>query len=161
MTATETLHVKNFAGIKDAQIELSRMNVFIGPQASGKSVCAKLLFYFKEIIRRVGYRVFEERTKLQMGAEHRDLFLNYFPPGTWNDGIFEIQYSFGSLWVKVTRKDVEAATVKVTYSEYYDILLRSARHINVQEAREGSNSFRSTRLDTSCNTCECTSESSG
>lgn len=37
-----TLHVKNFGPIKDAKLELSNVNVLIGPQASGKSTLAKL-----------------------------------------------------------------------------------------------------------------------
>ncbi|MEK0188739.1 hypothetical protein [Microcoleus anatoxicus] len=39
----EKLTVKNFAGITDLELEIKRINILIGPQASGKSVCAKLL----------------------------------------------------------------------------------------------------------------------
>lgn len=127
MTAVETLHIKNFAGIKDAQIELSRMNVFIGPQASGKSVCAKLLFYFREIIRRTSVEVVEEHTKTQMRAIHRDLFLNYFPAPSWGKGFFEAEYSCGDLWIKVFRKDSNSSTVKLAYSDYYNTLLQIGR----------------------------------
>jgi len=37
-----TLVVKNFGPIKDAELDLRNVNVFIGPQASGKSTLAKL-----------------------------------------------------------------------------------------------------------------------
>ena len=37
-----TLKVKNFGPIKDVELDLRDVNVFIGPQASGKSVLAKL-----------------------------------------------------------------------------------------------------------------------
>lgn len=127
MTAVESLRIKNFAGIKDAHIELSRMNVFIGPQASGKSACAKLLFYFREIIRRTSVEVVEEHTKTQMRAIHRDLFLNYFPAPSWGKGFFEAEYSWGDLWIKVSRKDNNSSTVKLAYSDYYNTLLRIGR----------------------------------
>lgn len=53
-----TLKVKNFGPIKDVELDLRDVNVFIGPQASGKSVLAKLytickspsLFCEKEVI---------------------------------------------------------------------------------------------------------------
>ncbi|NET05121.1 MAG: AAA family ATPase [Symploca sp. SIO2B6] len=41
----ERLLIENFVGIKKLDIELKKINILIGPQASGKSVCAKLLFY--------------------------------------------------------------------------------------------------------------------
>lgn len=42
-----TLHVKNFGPIKDAKLELSNVNVLIGPQGSGKSCLAKLFTILK------------------------------------------------------------------------------------------------------------------
>lgn len=42
------LIVKNFGPIKDVEIESKQLTVFIGPQASGKSVLAKLLTIFND-----------------------------------------------------------------------------------------------------------------
>ncbi len=47
--AQEKLIVKNFGPIKDAEIELGKVTVFIGEQASGKSVLAKLVAIFKDL----------------------------------------------------------------------------------------------------------------
>lgn len=41
------LVVKNFGPIKNVELELSNVNVFIGPQSSGKSVLAKIYTIFK------------------------------------------------------------------------------------------------------------------
>jgi predicted ATPase len=41
------LIVKNFGPLKDIDVELKNVNVFIGPQASGKSALAKLFTIFK------------------------------------------------------------------------------------------------------------------
>ena len=59
----EKLTVKNFAGITDLKIEIKRINILIGPQASGKSVCAKLLFYFKDFVWAILAAVENEQTK--------------------------------------------------------------------------------------------------
>ena len=127
MSTNETLRIKNFAGIHEASFELSRMNIFIGPQASGKSICAKLLFYFKDIIRRVPLDIANEQTKSQMRSDHKDRFLKYFPSSCWGKGVFEVQYSFGELWVRIDRKESESSTINVTYSKYYDLLLQTGR----------------------------------
>lgn len=126
-TNKETLRVENFAGIQNAEFDLSRMNVFIGPQASGKSVCAKLLFYFKDIINRLNYGLDVEDAKAQIRARHKDVFLKYFPSHSWGKGIFEVEYSFGELWIKVERKGIESSVVNVSYSKYYDSLVKSGR----------------------------------
>lgn len=139
MTATETLHIKNFAGIQEAEIELSRMNVFIGPQASGKSVCAKLLFFFKEIVRRTGFEVGEQHSRAQMRAGHREKFLQYFPPATWGKGDFTIEYAFGELGVTVTRKGDASTSVNVSYSDYYLAFLRTGRDALLRAGRRALN----------------------
>ena len=46
----ERLIVKNFFTLKDIDIELSKYNVFIGEQASGKSLITKLLYFFREVL---------------------------------------------------------------------------------------------------------------
>ncbi|MEM6964553.1 MAG: AAA family ATPase [Bacteroidota bacterium] len=44
----EKLIVKNFGPIKDVEIELEKVNVFIGEQAGGKSTLAKLVAIFRD-----------------------------------------------------------------------------------------------------------------
>ena len=46
----EKIEIKDFVGIKDITIEIKQINILIGPQASGKSIIAKLIFYFKNFI---------------------------------------------------------------------------------------------------------------
>ena len=46
----ERLVITNFLDIEHADIEIKSFNVLIGPQASGKSVIAKLLWFFKSFI---------------------------------------------------------------------------------------------------------------
>lgn len=44
----ERLTVKNLGPLKDFTLETNRLTVIIGPQASGKSLLAQMLFFFKE-----------------------------------------------------------------------------------------------------------------
>lgn len=134
----EKLSINNFAGITDAEIELARMNVLIGPQASGKSVCAKLFFFFKEAIGRAVLGIMNERTKPQIRADDREIFLNYFPANSWGKGAFKIEYYYGDFSVSVHRKGRESATVDITYSEYYNHLLLVARQTlrKIRESEE-------------------------
>jgi predicted ATPase len=43
----ESINISNFLVIKKADIEIKKINVIIGPQANGKSLIAKLLYFFK------------------------------------------------------------------------------------------------------------------
>jgi AAA15 family ATPase/GTPase len=125
--ALETLRIQNFAGIAEATVSLKQMTVLIGPQASGKSVTAKLFFFFKEIIRRMVLGIVEERSKRQLRADDRDIFLNYFPPSSWSKGLFEINYSYGEFEVLVSREGKDSSTVSIEYKGSYDRLLQAGR----------------------------------
>ena len=105
------------------------MNVFIGPQASGKSVCAKLFFFFKECITNIALETINEHTKSQIRVSQQGTFIKYFPPAYWSKGLFKLRYSCGDLWIEISRKTNEAMTIGFTYSPLYDRLLQSARQV--------------------------------
>jgi len=121
----ETLHIRNFAGLTDVKLELKPVTVLIGPQASGKSVSAKLAFFFKEIVRRLPLHVVEESSKAELEAGNRRLFLSYFPPESWSSGKFKITYKCGKLTISARRKNSGSAAVELTYSNYFNDLLEA------------------------------------
>ena len=41
--------IKNFGPVKDAEIEIKKVLILIGEQASGKSTIAKLIYFFKTL----------------------------------------------------------------------------------------------------------------
>ena len=49
----QRLKIHNFGPIRDSQIQLNKFMLFIGPQASGKSTIAKLIYYFLHIGNRI------------------------------------------------------------------------------------------------------------
>ena len=100
----EKLIVRNFAGIKDLEIEIKRINILIGPQASGKSVCAKLLFYFKNFVWEILSVVDNEQTKRNLDSNYSKTFEEYFPPDCWGKQHFFIRYEISNVFIEVSRK---------------------------------------------------------
>jgi dephospho-CoA kinase len=47
--AMQKIIINNFGAIKDAEIEVKKILVLIGEQASGKSTIAKLIYFFKSL----------------------------------------------------------------------------------------------------------------
>lgn len=125
--ATETLHIRNFAGLNDVRIELKPVTVLIGPQASGKSVCAKLAFFFKEIVRRLPFHIVEESSDGEIDTENQRLFLSYFPPVSWSAGEFEIEYTCGKLTIAARRETPHSSVAQINYSNFFKELLHVGR----------------------------------
>ncbi|MEM9848271.1 MAG: AAA family ATPase, partial [Bacteroidota bacterium] len=45
----QKIQIDNFGPIKEAEVEIKQMVVFIGEQASGKSTISKLIYFFKSL----------------------------------------------------------------------------------------------------------------
>lgn len=142
----EKLTVKNFAGITDLEIEIKRINILIGPQASGKSVCAKLLFYFKNFVWEILAAVENEQTKRSLNSNYSKKFEEYFPPDSWGNQHFSIRYEIANIFIEVSRKQETKGKISFRYSELLkqeftdlDNLLKKAREQNSQENAEYDN----------------------
>jgi predicted ATPase len=115
----EKLTVKNFAGITDLEIEIKRINILIGPQASGKSVCAKLLFYFKNFVWEILSVVENEQTKRNLDSNYSQKFEEYFPPDSWGKQDFFIRYEVANIFIEVSRKKESKGKIVLSYSELF------------------------------------------
>ncbi|OLT62414.1 AAA family ATPase [Moorena bouillonii] len=115
----EKLTVKNFAGIEELEIEVKRINIVIGPQASGKSVCAKLLFYFKNFVWKILYTVENQQTKRQLESSYSKTFENYFPPDSWGDDDFYIKYDISNVFIEISKKPNTKGKLDISYSELF------------------------------------------
>jgi AAA15 family ATPase/GTPase len=113
----EKLTVKNFGGITDLEIEIKRINILIGPQASGKSVCAKLLFYFKNFVWEILSVVENEQTKRTLDSNYSKKFEEYFPPDSWGKQDFFIRYEVANIFIEVRRKKESKGKIVLSYSE--------------------------------------------
>ncbi|NEN99458.1 MAG: AAA family ATPase [Moorea sp. SIO3I7] len=115
----EKLTVKNFAGIEELEIEVKRINIVIGPQASGKSVCAKLLFYFKNFVWKILDTVENEQTKPDIDLSYSQTFQDYFPPDSWGENNFYIKYEISEGFIEITRNKENTNKININYSEFF------------------------------------------
>ncbi|VXD23047.1 conserved hypothetical protein [Planktothrix serta PCC 8927] len=113
----EKLIIDNFAGIEHLEIEVKKINIMIGPQASGKSVCAKLLFYFKEFITDLLKAVENDQHKRQLDSFYSAKFKHYFPLIFWGEHDFILRYKLNDHFIQISRKN--KFSVLLTYSDYY------------------------------------------
>lgn len=141
----EKLIVRNFAGIKDLEIEIKRVNILIGPQASGKSVCAKLLFYFKNFVWEILSVVENEQTKRNLDSKFSKTFEEYFPSDSWGKQDFFIRYEISNVFIEVSRKQDTKGKISLTYSDFFKTQLRDLRNL-LKKAREKS-SEKNTKYD--------------
>lgn len=91
----ETITIKNFGGLKDAVIPLNSINIFIGKQASGKSVTAKLIYFFRKIFEDIFDGLIDEKKPREIFDVIEKRFKRYFPVETWAKANFTIEYKFG------------------------------------------------------------------
>jgi hypothetical protein len=116
----EKLQIKNFAGLKEVTIEVKPITGFIGPQASGKSVIAKLLYFFREISSRLPRAVAEGMDNVEYKAECREKFKRYFPIENTRASDFEITHWSDSENVRVVFSRDKATSVETTSLEWSD-----------------------------------------
>ena len=114
----EKLQIKNFAGLKDVTIDVKPITGFIGPQASGKSVIAKLLYFFREIASRLPEAVRKGMDNARYKAECHKRFNRYFPVENTGALNFEITYWSGSENVRVIFSRDNATFVETTSLEW-------------------------------------------
>ena len=142
---TEKLTVKNFAGITDLEIEVKRINILIGPQVSGKSVCAKLLFYFKNFVWEILAAVENEQTKRTLDSNYSKKFEEYFPPDSWGKQDFFIRYDIANIFIEISRKQENKGKISFSYSEFFKKELTELRNL-LKKGRE-PNSKKNTEYD--------------
>jgi hypothetical protein len=100
----ERIEIKDFVGIKDITLDVKPINILIGPQASGKSVVAKLLFYFKSFISEIINAAERSKHKRELDQDFKSRFYEYFPSSSWGNANFKICYYVGEEFIEIYRK---------------------------------------------------------
>lgn len=131
------IKVENFSCIKHADLELGRLTVLVGPQASGKSVLSKLSYYFIEQLLQQHIAVVDGKPFDKFEAEIKSRFAEWFPVSAWGDKKFKIQFEHGDFSLTLTRssygksiKDTVRLAASRQVKELYSSLmeaLKSAR----------------------------------
>ena len=90
----EKIEIKEFGGLKKTEIPINKINLFIGKQASGKSVSIKLMYFFKSFFREFFEAAENEKTKPELTKDLIDKFEEYFPVDSWAEKNFEITFYY-------------------------------------------------------------------
>ncbi len=121
----EKLRIENFAGINLLEFELNKINILLGPQALGKSITAKLLFYFKSFIGEIEKAIQDKKTKREIDRDLINRFIAFFPKDTWPLNSFLIIYTAGNTSMKIYR--IKNKPLKIEYSEDIIDLFKKAK----------------------------------
>lgn len=125
MEETQHLHVRDFGPIQSCDIEVQRLTVLTGPQASGKSTLAKLIYFFK-ISRQ--YIQSQDLSSTQVDKWLRSVFLRTFGDVTGLSNAMRIRYIFADgHWLEVTKgqhPQTHSQTVLFHYSQDFSQLTR-------------------------------------
>ena len=114
------LTIKNFSCIKELTVEFRRIVVFIGEQASGKSVTCKLYYFFSQALRKVAMSCLREGLESE-GFQDRLIreFCYIFPRTTWIQNAFSIEWKIGEHRISILHKRGDA-TFKLNLFDYRD-----------------------------------------
>lgn len=88
----ESISIRNFGGLKDVTIPLNSINIFIGKQASGKSITAKLIYFFRKVFEDIFSGLYEDNTEAEIKEKITNRFKTYFPADSWSNRKFLISY---------------------------------------------------------------------
>lgn len=115
---SENIRIENFAGLEEISLEFKRLNIFIGPQASGKSVIIKLTYFFKEFFSDLINSIPREENLHRFKASQVDKFIKFFPKNSWRTGTFNIEYELNKDIKLCMRKDKDGdKKPKLEFSE--------------------------------------------
>ena len=114
--------IENFACIQKAEIDFNRITILIGPQATGKSLIAKLLFFFKKIPNIFITEGSEEISKIHSDKTIIELFEKYFPRKYFANQPFVIKFIVdgGSVSIYNSFAKSKAGNIKIEYSDVYN-----------------------------------------
>lgn len=113
----EQLNIRNFLAIKSAKFTVKKVNIIIGPQANGKSIIAKLLYFFREIISEIFLiSIKNNESKQEFIKKNEELFEKYFPKYTWKDKEFTINYIFDDMEITISKTTTQR-TIKIEVND--------------------------------------------
>lgn len=148
----ERISIRNFCGIKNVSLELSPISLFIGPQATGKSVAAKLIYYFREAIAGLSSFALAQTEWTAVKRKLGERFASYFAVTEVGAGAFVLRYDKNDAYIQVSRGRASGVSIKLETSDFFENiyakLLSSAQEPSQSagEGEEASQPQTATRL---------------
>lgn len=143
----ERIIVNNFLVINHADLPLTRINIFIGPQAQGKSVLTKLIYFFRSIPSFVFDCAISGQSKRDFDCGLISKFEAIFPPYAWCETEFQLSYFSGKYSVELFNEKVGARfKLKIKYSEELAKALTTARRISKKSYTDDQGDYYAPRM---------------
>lgn len=118
------LYVKAFSCIEEADFNFAKIAVLIGPQASGKSIISKLVYFFYEILSLQLQAIEDAKSLDAFKSDISDEFCKWFPPSAWGRRKFIIRFEAGPYTVALNRSAAKRALAKsrvlIKFSSYFE-----------------------------------------
>jgi len=146
----ETIYIENFGGLKRASFDLKSINILIGPQASGKSISAKLIYFFKNFTSEILKSVENGESKRELDSRQIDKFNTYFPKESWPKDDFRIEYKLNNSIIVIKSKD--SKTLNFQYSDDFKNLLIKGRKFYKEEQKKVELEFKTSGYEVKTNT---------
>lgn len=117
----EKLIIKNFAGFEHIEFDFKPINIFIGPQAAGKSIVIKLAYFFKSYLYDINKFILLLLPFGKKDKNFHESFSIFFPKESWSDKEFEITYSIGDK-ISITIKGGKDSILNISFSPNLEAL---------------------------------------
>jgi predicted ATP-dependent endonuclease of OLD family len=134
----ERIKIENFGGIKSMDFEFKSISILIGPQGSGKSITVKLLYFFKRFFGEIIKSIDSEENKKELDNKHKEMFINFFPKDSWNQGDFKITYTLDGTEIYIEKNK---NTLKFDYSESLKKIIHKGRKFSLDEKKKNTKSY--------------------
>jgi hypothetical protein len=115
----ETISISGFGGFKEARFETAPIMVLIGEQATGKSIVAKLLYFFRGIGAQLPFLGGTNHTDEGKMVEIRNEFCALFSPRNWGRDGFKISYECNDQFIHLSRGKDTQHLVEIKWSAFY------------------------------------------
>lgn len=124
----ESLSVEGFLALKNCSLEFKTFSVLIGPQASGKSIVAKLLYFCRTFVQSIlTSGINQHETRAEFNRQSVEQFLELFPRCDEQCSKFSVIYRTGQFEVRI-QKASKTSKPKISISNElkrsYDSLKR-------------------------------------
>lgn len=100
----EKLTVRNFINLKEVDFEISKINIIIGYQATGKSLIAKLVYFFKSFLIDYKDAILKNVAKNVFEKDILEKFELIFPKYAWEGQEFQLAYQYHEYQIFVENK---------------------------------------------------------
>lgn len=146
---SESLQIDNFLVIKNAFVEVTKINVLIGRQSSGKSLIAKLVYFFRGVSTSFIYGISLQSSKRALDNSILEDFQRRFTRYAWEGNDFKITYKNGDIQIIISSQVMSSKKTKlsVTYSDNLSKLFNANKCVYAEKVQGDQESPRGGAID--------------